>query len=148
VTPSSEWSLAERAFAAEEARVGASPEPVPVAERVLRRLRDQLVLWFALDGYQALLARAVHRTQASYPVVAGVRAQPQDGRHLDDIRDRAQEHDPAALREALLALLAALFAILTRLVGEDLVTRLIHQIWPDGGLVDPAATAKRTPIRE
>jgi hypothetical protein len=145
---SSEWTLAERAFAAEEARVGTSPDPVETGEQVLQRLREQLALWFAVDGYQALLARAAHRTQASYPVVGDVRALARDGRHLDDIRDRARGQDPAAIREALVALLATLFAILTRLVGEDLVTRLIHQIWPDGGLVDPAATAKRTPSRE
>ena len=34
------------------------------------------------------------------------------------------------MREALAALIAAVLALLTRLIGPDLVARLLAQIWP------------------
>jgi hypothetical protein len=144
--PSNEWALAEHALAAEEAR-SAVREPVLAAERVILSLRDRLVLWFGPDGFQALLGRALHRAQVQHPVLGVVRALEGDDHPLYELQ-QSESHAGPASRDAVLALIVAMFEVLTRLVGGDLVTRLVHQIWPDGADAGDAATETRTPIRE
>jgi hypothetical protein len=146
-TPTSiERALAEHALAAEESR-GDADDPVQAAERVILSLRDRLVLWFGPDGFQALLGRALHRAQAQHPGLGVVRALEGDDHPLYELHESDSIAQPVS-REALTALIAAMFEVLTRLVGGDLVSRLVHQIWPDGAEVDRAATETRNPIRD
>jgi hypothetical protein len=135
-TPTSiERALAEHALAAEESR-GDADDPVQAAERVILSLRDRLVLWFGPDGFQALLGRALHRAQAQHPGLGVVRALEGDDHPLYELHESDSIAQPVS-RE-----------VLTRLVGGDLVSRLVHQIWPDGAEVDRAATETRNPIRD
>lgn len=140
-----ERALAELALAAEERR-GAADEPVYAAERVILSLRDRLVLWFGPDGFQALLGRALHRAQVQHPSLGVVRALEGDDHPLYELHESEETAQPVS-REALLALIVAMFEVLTRLVGGDLVTRLVRQIWPDGAEVG-AAPETRNPIRD
>jgi len=146
--PLMERALAEHALAAEEARDAAN-DPVQAAERVILSLRDRLVLWFGPDGFQALLGRALHRVQGQHPQLSVVRAVEGDDHPLYELRQAQREPAAdAANREAVLALIAGMLEVLTKLVGGDLVTRLVHQIWPDGADLGDAATEKRISIRE
>jgi hypothetical protein len=140
-----ERALAEHALTVEEGR-STTGEPVHAAERVILSLRDRLMLWFGPDGFQALLGRALHRAQAQHPSLGVVRALEGDDHPLYELHQREVAAEPVS-REALLDLITTMLEVLTRLVGADLVKRLVHQIWPDGADVD-AATETRTPIRE
>jgi hypothetical protein len=102
-------------------------------EQVLGRLREQLLLWFGPDGVHALFARAINRAAAVHPILADVRASPHDGRHLDRLTSPAHAAGAEDAREALLVLVATLFALLARLVGHDLVQLVTTQIWPAAG---------------
>lgn len=127
---SPEYELAARAIAAEEGGHPAPGDPVVAGERVLERLREQLLLWFGPDGVHALFARAINRASVAHPMLANVRPSPHDGRHLDRLASPAHAAGAEDAREALLALLATLFALLARLVGHDLVQLVTAQIWP------------------
>jgi hypothetical protein len=146
-TVSPEYALAMRALAAEEMRGAAGP--VTAGDRALARLREQLLLWFGPDGVHALFARAINRAAVVHPLLADVRPIPEEGRHLD----RLASPVPAAereeyVREALVMLLATLFALLGRLVGHDLVVLVTSQIWPTDGGRDDRHTEPRSRIRE
>jgi hypothetical protein len=145
-TVSPEYALATRALAAEESQ-GNSHDPVAAADRALGRLRDHLVLWFGPDGVRALFARAISRAAVVHPMLAEVRPSPQAGRHLDRIVAPEPDERAEYVREALVMLLATLFALLSRLVGHDLVVLAANQIWPDGGQ-DDRQTEPRSRIRE
>jgi hypothetical protein len=146
-TVSPEYALATRALAMEESR-GNPNDPVGAADRALGRLRDHLVLWFGPDGVRALFARAISRAAVVHPMLADVRPSPQDGRHLDRITAPVPDERAEYVREALVMLLATLFALLSRLVGNDLVVLAANQIWPIDGGRDDRQTEPRSRIRE
>jgi hypothetical protein len=146
-TVSPEYALAMRALALEERR-GHSGDPVAAADRALGRLGDHLVLWFGPDGVRALFGRAISRAAIVHPMLADVRPGPHDGRHLDRIATPVPAERVEYVREALVMLLATLFALLARLVGHDLVVVATNQIWPADGGRDDRQTEPRSRIRE
>jgi hypothetical protein len=147
--PSPEYAFAARALAAEEEAPGGAADPMAAGERALGRLRGQLLMWFGPDGVHALFARAINRAATVHPMLAAVRPTPENGRHLDRVACMAPEGPAAAdAREALLVLLATLFALLARLVGHDLVQLMTTQIWPLGAGQDDRPTETRSRIRE
>jgi hypothetical protein len=146
-TVSPEYALAMRALAAEEHR-GGRIDPVIAGDRALARLREQLLLWFGPDGVHALYARAINRAAVVHPMLVDVRPIPQEGRHLDRITNPVPADRVEYVREALVMLLATLFALLSRLVGHDLVVLVTNQIWPADGGRDDRQTEPRSRIRE
>jgi hypothetical protein len=122
-----ERALAERVLACERNRQSASTDSVLVAEEVLRHLRARLVLWFGEDGVRSLVARAISRAETDHPILADVRPAPLDERQLDRL-SAAEERE---VHEALVELVGTLFTLLARLLGMDLVSRTIYQIWPE-----------------
>jgi hypothetical protein len=146
-TVSPEYALAVRALTM-EARRGGTEDPVAAGERTLARLREQLMLWFGPDGVHALFARAINRAAVVHPMLADVRPIPQDGRQLDRIHSPVSPDRVEYVREALVMLLATLFALLGRLVGHDLVVLVTNQSWPADGGNDDRQTEPRSRIRE
>jgi hypothetical protein len=146
-TVSPEYALAMRALAAEEMRGGAL-DPVAAGDQALRRLREQLLLWFGPDGVHALFARAINRAAVVHPMLVDVRSVSHDGRHLDRLPRPVPAERAEYVREALVMLLATLFALLGRLVGHDLVVLVTNQIWPADGGKDDRQTEPRSRIRE
>jgi hypothetical protein len=146
-TVSPEYALAMRALAAEESR-GGPIDPVVAGDRALARLRDQLLLWFGPDGVHALFARAINRAAVVHPMLTDVRPIPQEGRHLDRIGGPIPAERVEYVREALVMLLATLFALLGRLVGHDLVMLVANQTWPPDEGRDDRQIEPRSRIRE
>ena len=141
---SPEYALAARALAAEELGLTGSGDPVAAGERALARLRQQLLLWFGPDGVHALFARAINRAAVVHPMLAAVRPSPHDGRQLDRLIHRPSATGDDDAREALTMLLAAVFALLARLVGSDLVELVTTQIWPEDEGHDDRHTETRS----
>jgi len=51
------------------------------------------------------------------------------------------------VREGILALVARLIDLLSRLIGEDMATRLVEQAWAGGG-TRPGASTVREGLRD
>lgn len=98
--------------------------------RVSEALRDSI----GEDGCNALLARALARTEADHPALKNIRRPNEGGIHLDGVVASVEAHGVAEVSAAIEALLAALADVLVRLIGEDMVIRLI----------DPDAPRSRT----
>jgi hypothetical protein len=100
--------------------------------RVSANLRDSV----GDDGRDALLARAIARTESDYPALKDIRRLNNGAVHLDGVVTSVEAHGVAPVTAAIEALLAALVAVLARLIGEDMAMRLLdHDLsepLPDG----------------
>lgn len=89
--------------------------------RVSGNLRDSM----GEDGYHALLARALARTEAEHPVLKDLRGLSAGGAHLDGVAASVAAHGVAAVTQAMEGLLAALIDVLGRLIGDDMAIRIL-----------------------
>ena len=93
------------------------------------------------DGRDALLARALARTESDHPALKDVRGVDHGAVHLNNVVASVEAHGVAAVTLAIEALLAALLDVLGRLIGEDMAMRLLDLDLPgpsrDGGTRTP-----------
>jgi hypothetical protein len=133
--------MARRLLARE---ISATAEPAAVAAalqracaRVMANLRDAV----GDDGRDALLARALARTETDHPALKGIRAINNGVIHLDSVVATVEAHGVAPVTTAIVALLAALLDVLGRLIGEEMAMRLLdHDLSgpsTDGGTRTP-----------
>jgi hypothetical protein len=94
--------------------------------RVFESLRDSM----GVDGCNALLVRALARTEADNPALKNLTRMNENSIHLDGVVASVEAHGVAAVTEAIEALLAALIDALGRLIGEDMAIRLIDHDAP------------------
>jgi hypothetical protein len=118
-----------RRLLAREAAPGREHEPAKAAAalqqtclRVIETLRDSM----GGDGTNALLVRALARTEAEHPALKKVTRINGINIHLDGVAASVEAHGIAAVTAALEALLAALIDSLGRLIGEDMAIRLMN----------------------
>ena len=93
-------------------------------QRACARVSDRLGRSIGEDGYAALLARALARTEAERPVLKNIRRGEAAGIHLDVVT-AVDDCGATAVRAGLESLLAALFEILSDLIGVDMVRSLL-----------------------
>jgi hypothetical protein len=115
---------------------------IAAADRVLGRLHEHLVRWFGPDGFHAVLSRALVTARKEHPALAHVRIEPRSEAFLTELAASAHAYRPAELRAALLALVGATIALLSRLIGDDLVRRLLQHAWPQETPNDTAADTR------
>lgn len=130
---SRENEIARRLLAREAAERDAPGGPVAAAERVLTKLHAHLARWLGADGSHAVLARALDRARPGHRALADARIEPRGERALTGLTTNAPAADVTEVSEALAAVIAAVITLLTRLIGADLVARLLQQTWPDEG---------------
>ena len=107
-----------------------SPEAVGAASvRVARELRLGLTRWVGADGYQALLARALHLSLPEHPVLGGVTA---NGTDLAEAATAARLHGAGELAGGMVALLATMTDLLGRIIGDDMAVRLVERMVTSG----------------
>jgi hypothetical protein len=126
-TSPADRELARRLLACEAIE---TDTPTDSADRVLRRLHKHLASWFGRDGSHAVLARALDRTRADHPALADARLELGGERLLTGAHGQASENNLSDIGAALVALVAAVIGLLTRLIGPDMVMRLVDQVWP------------------
>ncbi len=113
-----------------------APDPVAAAERVLADLADTLAPWFGVYGYRALLTRSLVLAQAEHPVLASVRVRAPTAVVLDGLAEAAEAHGPEVLVDGVAALVAAVTALLGRVIGDDMALNLV-----EGSMGGPVPTA-------
>ena len=95
--------------------------------RVSATLRDAL----GDDGWNALLARAVARTEAADPIFRAGQVLNGQGISPEGLRESIGTHGVAATTTAIEAVLATVVDLLCRLIGENMAIRLIeHESTP------------------
>jgi hypothetical protein len=108
----------ETAGATEAARFG------PAMQRACTRVSKNLRRFVGEDGYSALFAHAVARTDYDQRVLTDIRRSDAAGVHLDVVT-AVQRHGAANVGAAVELLLAALLDILSDLIGADMARALV-----------------------
>jgi hypothetical protein len=98
------------------------------ADRVCRRVSDDLARWMGNDGCRALFARALATAQAGggHPALEMVRISAGSVYCLDGLSAAAARHGAPAAMEGAAAVLAALIDLLGRLIGDDMALGLLE----------------------
>ena len=118
---------AARQFWAHDGLDAGAPEEMAVAaEQGFARLRAVLTRWIGSDGYRALVDRALEQARAEHPALAGLQCQAGD---LQGVAAAVGAHSAAEVREGVLTLVAQLIDLLSRLIGEEMATRLMERAW-------------------
>jgi hypothetical protein len=83
-----------------------------------------------IAGTKVLLTRAIAQSRAEHPLLKEIRVggQPEPG--LEGVAELVAAHDAAAVTAALEAVLETLLGLLGRLIGNDMVPRLVEQDGP------------------
>ena len=135
---------AARQFWAHDGLVAGTPEEMAAAaERGCARLRAVLTRWIGSDGYHALINRALEQARAAHPAVANLQCQAGD---VQGVAAAVGAHSAAEVREGVLALVALLIDLLSRLIGEEMAVRLVEQAWAGSAL--PAASTVTEGLRD
>jgi len=113
--------LIARAAAGGDARESALAVRV-ACEHALRDLTHSL----GVNGVQALLARALTQVQGVHPSVLQLRVGRQLSPSIEGLAQSIEAHGARAVVAGLDALLEALLTLLGRLIGTDMVARLVE----------------------
>ncbi len=110
-------ALALSAIASELADDAVRPEPV------LKKAEAKLSKLIGSAGFDVLLARSLTLAAREHPALAGVSAA--SGGRLEGLPEDKDE-----LEACTIALVSHLCELLMKFVGEDLATRVFHDVWP------------------
>ena len=115
---------AQRLWAHEAGKSEESEAVTSAAERVCARLRVELSRWIGADGYRALLRRALALTRPEFPALTGLSCEGRDG---PELASAVRTHGAADVKGSVVAVVATLIDLLSRIVGEEMATRLVEQ---------------------
>ena len=134
-TPSpSTRDLARRLLAVEAASQSAADPRVHEAVRVCEKLRVSLTRFAGVDGFRALLRRALALARAEVPALHGV-TEKADG-SMEGLEKVAADARNSGVGggDAAVAITAHLLGLLVTFIGEPLTVRLTREAWPDASL--------------
>lgn len=115
---------------------GGAEELSAAAEQGFARLRAVLTRWIGSEGYRVLVDRALEQARTGHPAIAGLQCQAGD---VQGVAAAVRVHSAAEVREGIVALVTLLIDLLSRLIGEEMATRLVEQAW--AGSAHPTASA-------
>ena len=102
-----------------------TPEEVAAtAERTCTQLQAGLARWVGTEGYRALIDRALLLARAEHPALGSLSCHGGD-QPLTTAAVRA--HSAAEVTAGIVALVATLIDLLSRIVGEEMAVELVNQ---------------------
>ncbi|CAN5899468.1 hypothetical protein BH11GEM2_BH11GEM2_29550 [soil metagenome] len=115
--------LVQREASQREAPVDDALALTAVCEHACRELSRTL----GTPGFDAVLKRALHSAEAEFPFLASIRVNAPSPHILGGIPELVQSHGAAPVAAALTASLDSMFILLGRLIGDDMVARLVER---------------------
>lgn len=89
------------------------------------RVAHDLSRWVGTHGCEVLFTRALTESRTEHPVLATIRVRSELEPGLDGVPESIQANGAAETATALESLLVTLFELLGRLIGDDMVMRLL-----------------------
>lgn len=123
---------AARKLLAAEPGEGSSKELAERAAGACEQLARHLSRLLGNNGIRTLFDRCLVKASVQYPWLASAKSMP-GGAGEDSwssLRSAMEPQDPDNVREAFVLLLVTFIGLLERLIGEGLVERLLHEVWP------------------
>jgi hypothetical protein len=113
------------------AGAAADSPPAAIAALAVQRfekLASHLAQLVGEMGVRALFARSVADARSTYAWLATVQSSDSPWGQL---REAMERQHPRAIRDAFAELLAGFMELLARLIGDGLVRRFLHDVWPE-----------------
>lgn len=113
-------------------RVGDSPDAEAVADAVLEiwhKISARLSPVIGVRGTNTLFAYTLHMTSKTYPWLAISENTETNSTELPEIKTRLANSEPDAALAASHALLGTFVKLLSNMIGEQLVERLLEPVW-------------------
>lgn len=108
---------------------GSAPDEIAAAAAaVCSQLRLGLERWIGIDGYNAILHRALNQAREKHPSLAGLTCTGESA----EFTAAVQTHGGAQLAQALMAAVAELIGLLGRIVGDEMAVQLVAQAGTSG----------------
>ena len=126
-------NLARRLLVVEATNQIVADAHVHEAVRVCEKLRISLIRLAGVDGFAALLRRALALARAEVPALERVTVNPDCS--MEGLEDLAADAAGGGA-DAPAAITAHLLGLLVTFVGEPLTLRLVREAWPDASLDD------------
>lgn len=104
--------------------VSAPEEVIAAAERICVQLQAGLVRWVGTEGYRALLHRVLELARAEHPALSRVSC---NGSDEQEIAAAVRAHGAAEVTAGMVALVATLIDLLSRIIGEGMAVELVNQ---------------------
>jgi hypothetical protein len=135
LTPASSSALeaSRRLWARERAEAGSAEDLARAAERLCGGIRVVLVRWIGTEGFHVLAKRALEEVRPGRPALT---AMTWEDSAPGSIARALQLHDPAAMEDAIVTLVATMMDLLSRVLGEPLAMGLIENGWAPGQSVE------------
>jgi hypothetical protein len=122
--------LAQRIFAAEVGDPSSAEQVAAGATRICEKLTRYLAGIVGQSGIRTLLDRSLTLTRKAFPWLPGVGARS-EASPWATLHACLAEQDAAQAGAAFTTFLASFMALFGRLIGDALVARLLHEIWPE-----------------
>jgi hypothetical protein len=90
----------------------------------------ELSLSLGPPGFEALLRRALAQAETEFPFLGSLRVKRHGEHVFDDVARLIEEYGAASVAAALEVVLDSMFTALGRLIGDDLVARLVERDMP------------------
>ncbi len=124
--------LAKRLLAYEAAALSSSEHGATAVFRVSEKLRRPLSTLAGTTGFRMLLARSLTLAKTHAPGIGAIEVRP-DG----SLEGLSKLDDDGEAAEAGVVLIAQLLGLLGLFIGENLVLRLVLDVWPGLPALDP-----------
>lgn len=107
------------------------------------RVAHELSRWVGTHGCDVLFTRALTESRTEHPLLATIRVRGPLEPGLDGVPESIQANGAAETAAALEALLVTLFELLGRLIGDDMVMRLLGRGVQENPQADETIQARR-----
>lgn len=97
------------------------------AASACRLVCAELSLSLGAPGFEALLRRALTKAEPEFPFLATLRVKRHGEHVFDDVARLTEENGAARVATALATVLESMLTALGRLIGDDLVARLVER---------------------
>jgi hypothetical protein len=103
---------------------------VETSDALLVELGGQLARLVGVEGYRALLVRALQLAAEEFPALADVRPAAAPPGRLLGLQKMVRRAPPAEALEAIASTLTGVLWLLVNFIGEDLTLSLLREVWP------------------
>jgi len=117
--------IAHRLISRRGAKRAGDDSAARAAAAACDELYRELSRWVGPHGCEALFRRALAQARSDHPALEQIQLSGGSDPHLDGVAASAKAHGDAATGAAIEAMLFALIELLARLIGYDMVTRLV-----------------------
>lgn len=115
--------------AASDGKLSAAHTALATSEDLYR----QLSVWVGRDGSRALLARALAQSKQDHLALKHISFRPGSEQFVDGAADAIKSHGDSTTAKSIEAMMVALLVLLARLVGADMVAKLVEPRRDDAG---------------